>query len=157
MTTATAGQMTTEFKHQARRLRQALGEEGITISHGKALDLVARQSGTRDWNTLAATSGESQDVATAQPGIQEDTAPYRVGQHVSGMFHTTPFDARMVGVEETIKRDLWRITLQFEPAINVAVSPNLSMLRRRFTVVVGADGKSRRLTGVEAGGIALKL
>jgi len=34
MTTATAGQMTTDFKHQARRLRQALGEEGITISHG---------------------------------------------------------------------------------------------------------------------------
>ncbi|KAA9370980.1 MULTISPECIES: glyoxalase superfamily protein [Ochrobactrum] len=153
MTTATAGQMTTDFKHQARRLRQALGEEGITISHGKALDLVARQSGTRDWNTLAATSHENEAATPAQ----DDTAPYRVGQRVSGMFHTTPFDARIVGVEETIKRDLWRITLQFEPAINVAVSPNLSMLRRRFTVVVGADGKSRRLTGVEAGGIALKL
>lgn len=153
MTTATAGQMTTDFKHQARRLRQALSEDGITISHGKALDLVARQSGTRDWNTLAAISHENNDDAP----VQDDTAPYRVGQHVSGMFHTTPFDARIVGVEETIKRDLWRITLQFEPAINVAVSPNLSMLRRRFTVVVGADGKSRRLTGVEAGGIALKL
>ncbi|MDT4845158.1 hypothetical protein D3C80_491000 [compost metagenome] len=153
MTTAMlAGQNTADFKHQARRLRQALGEEGINISHGKALDLVARQSGTRDWNTLAA-----QDVKAEATRVEDNAAPYRVSQRVSGMFHTTAFEARIIGVEETIKPDLWRITLQFDPAINVAVSPNLSMLRRRFTVVVGADGKSRRLTGSEAGGITLSV
>lgn len=153
MTTATlAGHTTTHFKHQARRLRQALGEEGINISHGKALDLVARQSGTRDWNTLAATG-----VKVEKEQVEEHTAPYRVSQRVSGMFHSTAFEARIIGVEETIKPDLWRITLQFDPAINVAVSPNLSMLRRRFTVVVGADGKSRRLTGSESGNIALNV
>lgn len=153
MTTANlAGQNTIDFKHQARRLRQALGEEGINISHGKALDLVARQSGTRDWNTLSANGVK---VETAQ--VEDTTAPYRVSQRVSGMFHSTAFEARIIGVEETIKPDLWRITLQFDPAINVAVSPNLSMLRRRFTVVVGADGKSRRLTGSESGNIALDM
>lgn len=153
MTTAIpAGHNTTDFKHQARRLRQALGEEGIHISHGKALDLVARQSGTRDWNTLAA-HGVKAEAAL----IEDSAAPYRVSQRVSGMFHSTAFEARIIGVEETIKPDLWRITLQFDPAIDVAVSPNLSMLRRRFTVVVGADGKSRRLTGSETGGIALNV
>ncbi|MCK4206048.1 hypothetical protein J3U99_14820 [Brucella pituitosa] len=153
MTTAMlAGHNTTDFKHRARRLRQALGEEGINISHGKALDLVARQSGTRDWNTLAA-----QGVKAEATRVEDNAAPYRVSQRVSGMFHTTAFEARIIGVEETIKPDLWRITLQFDPAINVAVSPNLSMLRRRFTVVVGADGKSRRLTGSEAGGITLSV
>ncbi|MFK3663715.1 glyoxalase superfamily protein [Ochrobactrum teleogrylli] len=155
MTTAmTAGQTTIDFKHQARRLRQALSEEGITISHGKALDLVARQSGTRDWNTLAATGGKVEATPVA---AQEDTAPYRVGQRIAGMFHTTPFDARIIAVEETIKPDLWRITLQFEPAIDVAVSPNMSMRRRRFTIVVASDGKSRRLTGSESGGVALNV
>lgn len=152
MTTAiVAGNNNADFKHQARRLRQALSEEGIQISHGKALDLVARQSGTRDWNTLAAAEGKTE----ASP--QDDTAPYRVGQRISGLFHTTPFDARIIAVEETIKPDLWRITLQFNPAVDVAVSPNLSMRRRRFTAVVGSDGKSRRLTGSETGGIALKV
>lgn len=155
MTTAlTAGHTTIDFKHQARRLRQALSEEGITISHGKALDLVARQSGTRDWNTLAATGGKVEATPVA---AQDDTAPYRVGQRISGMFHTTPFDARIIGVEETIKPDLWRITLQFDPVIDVAVSPNMSMRRRRFTIVVGSDGKSRRLTGSESGGVALNV
>ncbi|MCX2697573.1 MULTISPECIES: glyoxalase superfamily protein [Ochrobactrum] len=153
MTTATlAGHNTTHFKHQARRLRQALGEEGIQISHGKALDLVARQSGTRDWNTLAAY-GAKTDAAH----IEDGAAPYRVSQRVSGTFHSTVFKARIIAVEETIKPDLWRITLQFDPAIDVAVSPNLTMLRRRYTVVVGADGKARRLTGSEAGGIALDM
>lgn len=152
MTTATiAGTHNVDFKHQARRLRQALSEEGIAISHGKALDLVARQSGTRDWNTLAANG----KVETAS--IEGDTAPYRVGQRIAGLFHTTPFDARIIAVEETIKPELWRITLQFDPAIDVAMSPNLSMRRRRYTIVVGADGKSRRLTGSETGGIALDV
>lgn len=153
MTTAIiAGTNNVDFKHQARRLRQALSEEGIAISHGKALDLVARQSGTRDWNTLAA-NGSKVEAASAQ----DDTAPYRVGQRITGLFHTTPFDARIIAVEETIKPELWRITLQFDPAIDVAVSPNLSMLRRRVTAVVGNDGKSRRLTGSETGGIALNV
>ncbi|HHV66953.1 MAG TPA: hypothetical protein GXX48_04820, partial [Ochrobactrum intermedium] len=89
--------------------------------------------------------------------VQDDTAPYRVGQRITGLFHTTPFDARIIAVEETIKPELWRITLQFDPAIDVAVSPNLSMLRRRVTAVVGTDGKSRRLTGSETGGIALNV
>ncbi|KAB2670433.1 hypothetical protein F9K77_10530 [Ochrobactrum sp. LMG 5442] len=153
MTTAIiAGTNNVDFKHQARRLRQALSEEGIAISHGKALDLVARQSGTRDWNTLAA-NGSKVDAAS----IQDETAPYRVGQRITGLFHTTPFDARIIAVEETIKPELWRITLQFDPAIDVVVSPNLSMLRRRVTAVVGTDGKSRRLTGSETGGIALNV
>jgi Glyoxalase superfamily protein len=143
MTTAIiAGTNNADFKHQARRLRQALSEEGINISHGKALDLVARQSGTRDWNTLAANDSK---VETAP--VEGDT----------GMFHTTPFDARIIAVEETIKPELWRITLQFDPAIDVAVSPNLSMRRRRYTIVVGTDGKSRRLTGSETGGVALNV
>ena len=153
MTTAlTAGHTTIDFKHQARRLRQALSEEGIAISHGKALDLVARQSGTRDWNTLAA-NGSKVEAAS----VQDDTAPYRVGQRITGLFHTTPFDARIIAVEETIKPELWPNTLQFDPAIDVAVSPNLSMLRRRVTAVVGTDGKSRRLTGSETGGMALNV
>lgn len=149
-TSILAARTPADFKHQARRLRQALGEEGVHISHGKALDFVARQSGSRDWNTLSAQGAKTPDTA-------EQAVPYRVGQWVAGRIHATPFKARIIAVEETIKPDLWRITLKFEPAIDVVTSPHFSMLRRRLTIVVGADGKSRRLTGSEAGGVTLDV
>ena len=51
MTTASS-----DYKTHARRLREALAADGIAVSHGKALELVARQNGARDWNTLSAQS-----------------------------------------------------------------------------------------------------
>jgi hypothetical protein len=41
-------------KAMARRLRQALAERRVDISHSDSLECVARQFGWRDWNTLAA-------------------------------------------------------------------------------------------------------
>src|SRR6185312_15948484 len=43
-------------KSMARHLRAALTDRGVAISHSEALELVARQLGARDWNTLAATT-----------------------------------------------------------------------------------------------------
>src|SRR5215203_3431912 len=42
-------------KAMARHLRTALADRGVAVSHSEALELVARQLGARDWNTLAAT------------------------------------------------------------------------------------------------------
>ena len=44
-----------DVKAMARRLRAALAADGMTISHGAALELTARQFGVRDWNTFAAS------------------------------------------------------------------------------------------------------
>jgi hypothetical protein len=41
-------------KGMARHLRSALADRNITVSHSEALELVARELGMRDWNTLAA-------------------------------------------------------------------------------------------------------
>src|SRR5436190_15662583 len=41
-------------KAMARHLRSALADRDVTVSHAEALELVARQLGARDWNTLAA-------------------------------------------------------------------------------------------------------
>ena len=43
-----------ELKTQARRLRQAMAERGDDMSHSTALELIAKQHGLRDWNTLSA-------------------------------------------------------------------------------------------------------
>ena len=43
-----------EAKAQAKALRAALLAQGTAISHAQALELIARQQGARDWNTLHA-------------------------------------------------------------------------------------------------------
>jgi hypothetical protein len=45
---------TPEPKAMARHLRHALADRDVTITHSESLELVARQLGARDWNTLAA-------------------------------------------------------------------------------------------------------
>ena len=45
------------LKGQAKRLRARLELDGITIGHGKSLELFARQYGYKDWNTLHAAVG----------------------------------------------------------------------------------------------------
>ncbi|WP_101652507.1 glyoxalase superfamily protein [Brevibacterium ihuae] len=47
----------TDPKVMASRLRARLAEDGTTIGHSRALELVAEQLGFRDWNTCAAVVG----------------------------------------------------------------------------------------------------
>lgn len=140
---------TNDYKTNARRLRDALAAEGIAISHAKALELVARQEGARDWNTLAARHNAS----TAEEAAA--SAPFGVGETVSGTFNGNPAQGRVIGLEETIKPDLWRVTVAFDPPVDVSTSKLFSSERRRIQMVVGADGRSRRLTGTETGVMAI--
>jgi hypothetical protein len=51
-------QQTADPKTAAKRLRTALKEKNIDLSHGECLDLVARQQGLKNWNVLAARLGQ---------------------------------------------------------------------------------------------------
>ena len=135
---------TIDFKQLARRLRDGLAKDGVSISHSKALELVANQFGARDWNTLAARQDD------------RDASPFSVGQQVEGTFNDKPAMGRVIGLSETIKPDLWRVTVKFDPPVDVVTSQLFSSERRRITMIVGADGRSRRLTGTETGVMALK-
>jgi hypothetical protein len=144
--------VSSDYKSHARRLRDALAAEGIAVSHGKALDLVARQQGLRDWNTLS-----SQTKADALPAKDKQTgAPFGVGDTVEGTFKNRPAHGRVIGLAETIKPDLWRVTVHFDPPVNASTSDTLVAERRRVEMVIGADGRSRRLTGTETGAMALQ-
>jgi hypothetical protein len=142
-------------KASAKRLRAALAEDGIAVSHARALELVARQNGVRDWNTLAAQPVE--DDRLVSPALAAVSgAPFGVGETVEGTFNGRDAHGRVIGLEETIKPDLWRVTVAFDPPVNAATSQLFSAERRRVQMVVGADGRSRRLTGTETGVMALK-
>ena len=136
-----------DYKTHAKRLREALAADGIAVPHGKALELVARMNGARDWNTLAA------QAEPANPGTSG--APFSVGQRVEGTFNGTPAQGRVIGMAETIKPELWRVTVAFDPPVDVVTSKLFSSERRRIEMVIGADGRSRRLTGTETGVMAL--
>jgi hypothetical protein len=133
----------TPYKDQAKRLRAALAEDGIAVSHSRALELVASQHGARDWNTLAAVPARPSAI------------PFSVGDHVEGSFNGMPARGRIFGLEQTIKPDLWRVTIAFDPPVDVVTSKLFSSERRRITMVIGPDGRSRRLTGTETGVMAL--
>lgn len=133
-----------DYKQIAKRLRTALADDGIQIGHSRALELVAKQFGERDWNTLAA-------VQTGSGSI-----PFTVGQRVKGTFNDKPAMGRVIGLSETIKPDLWRVTVKFDPPVDVVTSELFSSERRRITMIVGSDGRSRRLTGTETGVMVLK-
>lgn len=139
-----------DYKSHARRLRDALAADGITVSHGKALELVARQNGARDWNTLAAKGPATGNTT------ERGSAPFAVGETVEGTFNGTPAHGRVIGLSETIKPELWRITVKFDPPVDASTSQNFSIKRNRVEMVVGEDGRSRRLTGTETGVMALK-
>lgn len=135
---------TPDYKAMARRLRQALAHDGIAISHSKALELIAQQFAARDWNTLVARKDEPCGF------------PFSVGQQVTGSFNGKPAKGRVIGISETIKPDLWRLSIQFNPPVDVVTSEHFSHERRRITMIVGADGRSRRLTGTETGVMEMK-
>ncbi len=137
----------TDFKNQAKRLRTALAEEGIAVSHARALELVARVHGAHDWNTLAARPGTS---------APQTPAAFALGQPVSGTFYGKPAKGHVVGLEQTIKPELVRLTVAFDPPVDASTSAHFKAERRRVTMIVGRDGRSRRLTGTETGHMALR-
>ncbi len=150
MTTTSSDYKTPDYKSHARRLRDALAAEGVDVSHGKALDIVARQHGARDWNTLSAKAN-----APAPRNGEARVPPFAVGDRVEGTFNDRPAHGRVIGLAETIKPDLWRVTVKFSPPVDASTSPAFRAERTRVEMVVGADGRSRRLTGTETGVMAL--
>lgn len=60
-----------DAKAMAKSLRAALAERNVALSHGECLELVARQLGFTDWNTLSArlATEETPVSRTGHPGI----------------------------------------------------------------------------------------
>jgi hypothetical protein len=48
------------------------------------------------------------------------------------------------------------VTVAFDPPVNASTSKHFAAERRRVEMVVGADGRSRRLTGTETGVMAIR-
>lgn len=121
-----------DLKAQAKRLRAALAEDGDFISHSEALELLAKQLGHRDWNTLHAAIGNR-------------PAPPQLGDRVSGSYLGQRFAGEIIGVE-ALSGGRRRVTIEFDEAVDVVTFESFSAFRKRVSAVVNEDGRSAEKT-----------
>lgn len=123
------------LKACARRLRQALKSDGVEISHSRSLELIARQAGARDWNTLSARArGPRSPVAIT------------TGRPVRGRYLGQPFTGTVIGVADLGNTGRRRITIAFDQPVDVVAFASFSAFRRRIRAVVDPDGRSPQKT-----------
>lgn len=122
-----------EAKAEARRLRAALAAEGVAISHGQALERVARAQGFRDWNALHAA------IARRPP------AGFVPGGRVRGHYLGQPFEATVLRAAR-LRPGWYRLELALDRPVDVVTFASFSNLRRRVRGTVGPAGTSRERT-----------
>ena len=120
------------LKDQAKRLRNRLAQEDQTISHSRALELIAAQYGFRDWNTLHAKVGN-------RPPLN----PWMLGARVSGTYLGHKFTAEVISVQAIQNRPgYYRLTMKFDEAIDVVTFESFSAFRRRINCTIDETGRS---------------
>ena len=124
-----------DIKQQAKRLRKSLTEAGTAISHSKSLELIAQQLGFRDWNTASAHFGQTPSIGHNAP------RGWQIGDQVTGQYLGQPVRGTIISVT-TLPQDLWRLTVQFDEAVDVVTSPAFSNMRRRVNCTIHSNGTS---------------
>ncbi len=120
-----------QLKQQAKRLRQAFDEKGQSLGHSAALEMIARQHGFRDWNTLHARLGN-----------RPAGCPVAVGDRVEGAYLGQPFKGRVMSVQILGTPNRFRVTIEFDEAVDVVTWDSFSAFRKRVTSVIDGDGVS---------------
>ncbi len=116
------------LKQQAKRLRAGLDEDGDFITHSESLELIAKQYGFRDWNTLHAAAGN-------RPPLKR----FQLGSRVKGRYLGQPFTGEIVAIR-SMQADHCRVVLQFDEPVDVVRFESFSAYRSRVSAVIGPDG-----------------
>jgi hypothetical protein len=123
------------LKAEAKILREERANIGEAITHGAALEIVARSHGYRDWNTARAALPER--VPT----------PVQVGERVEGFYLGQPFSGLVIGVNLLSDMRHYQVTIKFDEPVDVVKSELFSAFRQRVTSTVDVYGISPARTG----------
>jgi hypothetical protein len=123
------------LKSEARALRQQRAAAGDPLSHGAALEAVARSHGYRDWNTARAALPDRVAV------------PFQVGQRVKGLYLDQPFAGMLIGVQLLGDMQHMTVTVNFDTPVNVTPTFMFAALRQRVVSTVNIHGISTALRG----------
>ncbi|WP_332702560.1 glyoxalase superfamily protein [Devosia sp.] len=123
------------LKSEAKSLRQERALAGETLSHGAALEAVARAHGYRDWNTARAALPDRVAV------------PFQVGMRVKGLYLDQPFTGLLIGVQLLGDMQHMTVTVTFDTPVNVTPTFMFAALRHRVVSTVDFSGISSALRG----------
>ena len=112
------------LKTQAKRLRAKLQADGHPVSHSQALEIIARQLGHKDWNTLYALAGNHQP-----------DCPLVIGQ------------GEVLGLVRLQTAGRFRVTIHFDDPVDVVTFDSFSAFRQRVSATMDRDGISPEKTG----------
>ena len=125
------------LKQQAKSLRSERADSNNPVSHSQSLELVARQYGCRDWNTVHAASLKAAPTA--------DFALFP-GDRVTGHYLGQPFAARVLKLHPLDQAGLYRITMHFDEPVDVVTHDSFSAFRQRVSGTVDKTGRSPQKT-----------
>ncbi len=123
------------LKSEAKTLREDRARTGQMLTHGAALEEVARAHGYRDWNTARAALPDRAEV------------PFQVGMRVKGFYLEQPFKGMLLGVNLSGNMQFFTVTIQFDTPVNVTPNLMFEAFRHRVTATVDARGISPALRG----------
>ena len=118
------------LKSEAKALREARSRAGEPLSHGAALEAVAKSHGYRDWNTARAALPDRVNV------------PFQVGAKVKGLYLEQPVTGLLIGVQLLSDMQHYQVTIKFDEPVDVVTSELFSAFRQRVTATVGINGVS---------------
>jgi hypothetical protein len=119
-----------EAKAHAKSLRRGLAEDGTVLGHAQALELVARQNGARDWNTLSARLAKA------------DSAPFHCQQRVQGRYLGQAFKGEITAL--SCSGSHYSVTVRFDEPVDTVTFDSFSNMRRVVRGVVDLKGYSVR-------------
>lgn len=122
------------LKQQAKRLRAGLDEDGDFLTHSESLELVAKQYGFRDWNTLHAAAGN-------RPPLKR----FQLGSRVSGRYLGQAFTGEIIALR-AMQDDHLRVVIQFDEPVDVVSFESFSAYRSRVSAVIGQEGVTAEKT-----------
>ncbi len=118
-----------QLKDQAKRLRGELQQRGTTMNHAGSLELLAHQLGYRDWNTLHAAAGNG----------PASGPPVQLGERVAGTYLGHGFTGKVIAVDHRPTTGRYRVTFQFDEAVDVIRFEGMSAFRKRVSCFLGGD------------------
>ncbi len=122
------------LKQQAKHLRAGLDEDGDFLTHSESLELIAKQHGFRDWNTLHAAIGN-------RPPVKR----FDLGGRVKGSYLGQPFTGEIVALR-TMPPDHLRIVLHFDEPVDVVTFDSFSAYRSRVSALINREGVTAEKT-----------
>lgn len=121
------------LKAQAKALRQALDAKGTAVSHAQALELIAKQHGARDWNTLHAR-------------LRHRNTPegLALGAKVTGHYLGQAYTGEIVSLSGPAGRR--HVEIALDQPVDTVQFDSFSNWRHRIRGTLNEDGRSARRT-----------